>query len=132
MPPHRDGGQAQYVQNPIRNEASGGLAPVVQWAQAHLGRVLRVDDLAQRAAMSPRTFARRFRQETGTTPHQWLIHQRLVAAQRRLEKTGETIDQIAEAVGLQTAATLRQHFSRVLKTTPAAYRRRFSTYAGSP
>ena len=132
MPPHRDGGQAQYVQDPIRSEASGGLAPVVQWAQAHLGKVLRVDDLAERAAMSPRTFARRFRQETGTTPHQWLIHQRLVAAQRRLEKTGETIDQIAEAVGLQTAATLRQHFSRVLKTTPAAYRRRFSTYAGSP
>ena len=98
MPPHRDGGQAQYVQNPIRSEASGGLAPVLQWAQAHLGKVLRVDDLAQTAAMSPRTFARRFRQETGTTPHQWLVHQRLVAAQRRLEKTGETIDQIAEAV----------------------------------
>jgi transcriptional regulator GlxA family with amidase domain len=82
--------------------------------------------LAQKAAMSPRTFARRFREETGTTPHQWLIHQRLLAAQRRLEKTDESVDQIAEEVGLQTAATLRQHFSRALRTTPTAYRRRFS------
>ena len=76
--------------------------------------------------MSPRTFARRFLEQTGTTPHQWLMHQRLLLAQRRLEKTGETMDQIAEAVGLQTAATLRQYFSRVLRTTPTAYRRQFS------
>ncbi len=131
MPPHRDGGQAQYVQDPIPSEAGGGLATVLQWAQANLRRALRVEDLARKAAMSPRTFARRFRQETGTTPHQWLTHQRLMAAQRRLEKTGEGIDRIAEAVGLQTAATLRQHFSRVLGTTPAAYRRRFSTRAES-
>ncbi|HEY2016317.1 MAG TPA: transcriptional regulator FtrA [Bryobacteraceae bacterium] len=125
--PHRDGGQAQYVQDPIRREAGGGLAPVLSWAQANLGEALRVEDLARRAAMSARTFARRFRQETGTTPHQWLMHQRLMAAQRRLEKTGDGIDRIAEEVGLQTAATLRQHFSRVLGTTPTAYRRRFST-----
>jgi transcriptional regulator GlxA family with amidase domain len=80
--------------------------------------------------MSPRTFARQFRQQTGTTPHQWLVHQRLLAAQRRLEKTDAAIDQIAEAVGLATAATLRLHFSRILGTTPTAYRRRFSTRTG--
>jgi AraC family transcriptional activator FtrA len=130
MPPHRDGGQAQYVQDPIRSQAAGGLAPVLHWAQSHLSTALRVEDLARKAAMSPRTFARRFRQQTGTTPHQWLMHQRLLAAQRRLEKTGEAIDRIAEAVGLRTAATLRQHFSRVLGTTPTAYRRRFSTRVG--
>ena len=105
----------------------GGLAPLLQWAQSHLGQALRVEDLARHAAMSPRTFARQFRQQTGTTPHQWLTHQRLLAAQMRLEKTDDGIDAIAEAVGLQTAATLRQHFSRTLDTTPTAYRRRFST-----
>lgn len=127
MPPHRDGGQAQYVPDPIRGPASGGLGPVMQWAQSRLGEILRVNDFARRAAMSPRTFARQFRLQTGTTPHQWLTHQRLLAAQRRLEKTDEGMDQIAQAVGLQTAATLRQHFSRTLRTTPTAYRRRFST-----
>jgi transcriptional regulator GlxA family with amidase domain len=99
----------------------------LQWAQSHLGQALSVEDLARHAAMSPRTFARQFRQQTGTTPHQWLTHQRLLAAQMRLEKTDDGIDAIAEAVGLQTAATLRQHFSRTLATTPTAYRRRFST-----
>src|SRR6202521_4883262 len=87
MPPHRDGGQAQYVQNPVDSRAAGGLAPLLQWAQSHLGQALRVEDLARRAAMSPRTFARQFRQQTGTTPHQWLTHQRLLAAQMRLQKT---------------------------------------------
>jgi transcriptional regulator GlxA family with amidase domain len=81
--------------------------------------------------MSPRTFARRFQEQTGTTPHQWLMHQRLVSAQRRLERTGETVDQVAEAVGLQTAASLREYFSRVLRTTPSAYRRQFSTRIGA-
>jgi transcriptional regulator GlxA family with amidase domain len=79
--------------------------------------------------MSPRTFARRFREETGTTPHQWLTHQRLLAAQRRLEAGAESIDAVAEAVGMQTAATLRLHFRRSLGTSPTAYRRRFSTRA---
>ena len=127
MPPHRDGGQAQYVQEPIRKDAGGGLARVLEWAQSHLGKALKVEELAKRAAMSPRTFARRFREETGTTPHQWLMHQRLLAAQRRLEKTAESMDRIAEAVGLQTASTLRLQFARVLGTTPTAYRRRFTT-----
>ena len=126
MPPHREGGQAQYVRDPIRSVTTGGLAPLLQWAQAHLDEALRVEDLARKAAMSPRTFARRFREQTGTTPHQWLMHQRLLSAQRRLERNGESIDQIAEAVGLQTAATLRQYFGRVLGTTPTAYRRQFS------
>jgi AraC family transcriptional activator FtrA len=125
MPPHRDGGQAQYVRDSGRSPLAGGLAPVLAWAQNHLAQPLSVDDFARKAAMSPRTFARRFREQAGTTPHQWLTHQRLFAAQRRLETTEATIDQIAEAVGLQTAATLRQHFSRTLSTTPTAYRRRF-------
>jgi len=127
MPPHRDGGQAQFVAEPLRDRRDEGLAPVLAWAQANLARALRVDDLARRAAMSPRTFARQFVRQNGTTPHQWLMHQRVLAAQRRLEKTAESIDQVAAAVGLESAATLRVHFARALGISPAAYRRRFST-----
>jgi len=131
MPPHRDGGQAQYVRDPVRSGVAGGLAPVLQWAESHLHEALRVEDLADRAAMSLRTFARRFQEQTGTTPHQWLMHQRLLSAQRRLEKSNESVDRVAEAVGLDSAATLRQYFSRVLRTTPTAYRRQFSTRGGN-
>ena len=127
MPPHRDGGQAQYVPDPIREDSEEGLAPVLEWAQANLEQTLRVEDLARRAAMSPRTFARQFLRQTGATPHQWLMHQRVLAAQRRLEKTDQSIDQVAEAVGLQSAATLRLHFGRALGITPTAYRRRFTS-----
>lgn len=130
-PPHRDGGQAQFVPDPIRRDPSAGLAPVLLWAQNHLARPLRVQELAKRAAMSPRTFARQFLRQNGTTPHQWLIHQRLLAAQRMLENTADSVDRVAEAVGLETAATLRLHFSRVLGTTPTAYRKRFSMRAGN-
>jgi AraC family transcriptional activator FtrA len=125
MPPHRDGGQAQYVRDSGRSPREGGLAPVLAWAEERLAKSLSVEDFARKAGMSARTFARRFRAQTGTTPHQWLTHQRLFAAQRRLETSEESIDQVAEAVGMQTAATLRQHFSRALGTTPTAYRRRF-------
>jgi AraC family transcriptional activator FtrA len=129
VPPQRDGGQSQYIPAPVRAETGGGLARVLDWAQRRLGEPLTVDTLARRATMSARTFARRFREETGTTPHQWLTHQRLLAAQRRLETSAASVDEIAEAVGLQTAATLRLHFRRSLRTTPTAYRRRFSTKA---
>jgi transcriptional regulator GlxA family with amidase domain len=76
--------------------------------------------------MSPRTFARRFVDETGTTPHRWLTQQRLIAAQRRLETTDDSIDEVAEAVGFDTAETLRHHFRRMFGTSPTAYRKRFS------
>jgi transcriptional regulator GlxA family with amidase domain len=129
MPPHRDGDQAQYLEDPMRDESAGGLAATLAWAHAHLGEAVSVDDLARKASMSARTFARRFRQQTGTTPHRWLMHQRLIEAQRRLEKTDAGVDQIAEAVGLQTASALRHHFAKVLGTSPTAYRRRFATPA---
>jgi AraC family transcriptional regulator, transcriptional activator FtrA len=128
VPPHRDGGQAQYVAEPART-GSSGLAPLLAWAQRNLYRNLTLRVLARRAAMSERSFARHFRAETGTTAHQWLVHQRLIAAQRMLETTNESVDHVAEAVGLGTAATLRQHFSRRFQTSPAGYRRRFSTIA---
>lgn len=129
MPPLREGGQAQYAPAPIRDDGTTGLASLLEWMQRRLGEDLPVGRLAKRAHMSPRTFARRFRQETGTTPHRWLTHQRVLAAQQRLETSAASIDAVAEAVGLQTAATLRHHFMRMLSTTPTAYRRRFSRIA---
>jgi AraC family transcriptional activator FtrA len=128
--PQRDGGQSQFIPTAIPSNPQLGLAPVLAWAQRRLAEPLSVDALAGRAAMSPRTFARRFREQTGTTPHQWLTHQRLLLAQRRLETTTESVDAIAEAVGLQTAASLRMHFRRSLRTTPTAFRRRFSVRGG--
>jgi AraC family transcriptional regulator, transcriptional activator FtrA len=127
VPPHRDGGQAQYVAHPIREEAHGGLARLMDWAQRKIHHALSVEDLARQALTSPRTFARRFRQETGTTPHRWLTYQRVLNAQRMLETTDDSIDFIADKVGFGTAATLRQHFRQLLDTSPLAYRRRFST-----
>ena len=130
VPPQREGGQSQYVPVPVAAESTGGLAAVLEWAQARLVEDLSVERWARRAALSPRTFARRFRAETGTTPHRWLVHQRVLAAQRLLETSDASIDQVAEGVGLQTAATLRLHFRRALRTTPTAYRRRFSRFSG--
>jgi AraC family transcriptional activator FtrA len=125
--PHRDGGQAQYVSGAVHAAPTRGLARLLEWVQGNLQRDLTVEALAQQARMSSRHFARRFRAETGTTPHRWLVHQRLLAAQRRLETTEESVDEIAERVGMQTAATLRHHFRARFRTSPAAYRRRFTT-----
>jgi AraC family transcriptional activator FtrA len=127
VPPHRDGGQAQFVPTPVRKESGGGLARLLEWAQGRLHDSHSVAALAKRACMSSRTLARRFHEEAGTTPHQWLTHQRLLAAQRRLESTRESIDEIAQAVGLGSAANLRLHFRDAFRTTPTAYRERFST-----
>ncbi len=127
VPPHRDGGQAQYVEQPmpISDDVDGDLRAVLQWVEGNLGRHLTVDELARRAAMTPRTFARRFKAATGTTPLQWILHQRVVAAQRMLEATTATIDEIAATCGFGSAAALRQHFTKVVGSTPSAYRAAF-------
>ncbi len=131
VPPHRDGGQAQYVPEPVSLRAPGGLARVQEWALARLDRPLALEDLAREGNMSVRTLARRFEQETGSTPHRWLTHHRLIAAQRILETTGDGIDQVARAVGFDSGMTLRHHFRRTFGTTPTAYRRRFSVLRAS-
>jgi transcriptional regulator GlxA family with amidase domain len=125
VPPHRDGGQAQYVEQPIAPSCDGSLRDLLEWLRANLGRPLTVRQLAARANMSERTFARRFVQDTGTTPQRWLIGQRILLAQQLLEETDETVDAIADRAGFGNATALRHHFRAWRATTPNAYRRLF-------
>ena len=125
MPPHRDGGQAQYVDAPIRVRPADTLAGLLDEVAAELSGEHTIETLAARAAMSPRTFARRFRAETGTTPHLWLTHQRVLLARRMLEEGEDPIDTVADRCGFGTAAMLRHHFGRIVGVSPAAYRRTF-------
>jgi transcriptional regulator GlxA family with amidase domain len=127
VPPQRDGGQAQYIEAPMPDGAGAGLfASTLDWLQGHLDEPVTIEDLAARAAMSPRTFARRFAASTGTTPYRWLLRQRIQLAQRLLETTDLPVDQVAHRSGFSTAANLRKHFSRVVRTSPQAYRRTFA------
>ena len=132
--PHREGGQAQFVARPLPEDDGASLGGLLDWMRHHLDQEWTVDQLAARAHMSPRTFARRFQQETGTTPHRWLTGQRLLLAQRLLEGTAEPVDAIAARCGFGNGAALRHHFGRWLGTTPLAYRRTFAggTWAGEP
>ena len=102
------------------------LGPLLQWIVENLAEDLGVEALARRSHMSARTFARRFRAETGTTPHAWVTRQRVQAAEELLERTDHSIDWIADEVGFGNAATLRHHFARVRGLSPQQYRRRFA------
>jgi transcriptional regulator GlxA family with amidase domain len=126
IPAHRDGGQSQYVQAPVAVPGTDDdLGRTLDWAVDHLDRELTVEELARRAKMSPRTFARRFKATTGTTPLQWLLTQRVVLAQRLLEGTDLPVEIVARHAGFGSSATLRQHFGRVVGTAPLAYRQTF-------
>lgn len=125
IPPQRDGGQSQYIEAPIVACKSDSLAPITDWMVQHLDEELSVDELAKRALMSSRTFARKFRAEMGTTPAAWLNRQRLLRAQQLLEQTDFGLEQIASEAGFGIAAVMRHHFVKTLQTTPAAYRRTF-------
>jgi transcriptional regulator GlxA family with amidase domain len=124
--PQRAGGQAQFIDRPVpeRHDADP-LSGVLSYALAHLSEELDVAQLATRARMSRRTFDRRFRLLTGTSPHQWLLHQRILAAQRLLEDTDLPVDAVATKVGFGTGVSLRPHFRRVVGVGPQAYRAAF-------
>lgn len=124
--PHRQGGQAQFIEQPLPESAGGDrLANTLAWALARLDQTLTIDTLADRAAMSRRSFTRHFREGTGTTLQAWLLGQRLARAQRLLETTARAIDVIAGEAGFGSTASLRQHFARAFSMSPAAYRRQF-------
>ncbi len=125
VPPQRDGGQAQFVEAPVRPAESGALAGLLDWALAHLDEDLSVTVLARRAAMSERTFARRFRDETGTTPHHWVLAQRVALAEELLESGDLPIEEVARRCGFGSGTMLRHHFTRLRGTAPTAYRRTF-------
>ena len=126
VPPHRDGGQAQFVDAPFDPTDAGDLlSDVMAWAVEHLDRELSVEELSHRAGMSVRHFARRFRAVTGTTPYSWLIGQRVALAQRLLETTDLPVEVVATRAGFGSPAALRVHFQRQVATSPQAYRRTF-------
>jgi AraC family transcriptional activator FtrA len=123
---HRDGGQAQFVERPLPAAAGGGLAATRAWMEERLHEPLMVESMARHAGYSPRSFARRFVAETGTTPLQWLIGRRVAEAQRLLEVSDLPVDEVAARCGFGGAVALRQHFRRVVGTAPSAYRRAFA------
>ena len=124
--PHRQGGQAQYIQQPVQDVSTiDHFAKVLDWTRRNLDKPHSLDTLAERALMTRRTFTRRFRQVMGVTVSEWLLSQRLGMAQQLLETTGSPIDLIAERAGFGTPASLRQHFNRAFKISPSNYRRQF-------
>ena len=126
VPPQRDGGQAQFIARAVPECEADTLAPLLGWIAENLDQPLDVDTLARRSLMSPRTFARRFKAETGATPHSWVTNQRVLLAEQLLETTDRSVEWIADEVGFGNAATLRHHFTKVRGLSPQAYRRRFA------
>ncbi|WP_353952755.1 helix-turn-helix domain-containing protein [Knoellia sp. S7-12] len=131
VPPWRDGGQAQFIERPVPVMDDASTSSTRAWAMAHLAADLSVPALAKRARMSERTFARRFRDETGLTPAAWVTQQRVRHAQHLLETTDLTVDVIATRAGMGTGASLRKHCAATLGVSPQAYRRTFRGAAES-
>ncbi|MGK5550780.1 GlxA family transcriptional regulator [Actinomadura kijaniata] len=125
MPPHREGGQLQYSAPPHPAQIDGSLAPLLEWATGRLGEAVTVESMAAHAGVSARTLARRFADQLGTSPGQWLLAQRIAAAQDLLESSDLPLEAIAHRVGLSSATNLRRRFRNALGTTPGAYRRAF-------
>jgi transcriptional regulator GlxA family with amidase domain len=125
VPPHREGGQAQFIETPVMPVECETLQPVLEQVLQTLDRPHTVETMADLAHMAPRTFARKFRSETGATPHDWLTGQRLLFARRMLEDSDLSVDTVAAKAGFGSAATLRHHFAHRLSTTPQAYRGTF-------
>ncbi len=120
--PHRDGGQAQFIESPVPDYTADTLQPVLEWMRINLRQDLSVETLSRKALMAPRTFARRFKAETGTTPYHWVTNQRLLLAEQMLEESDETIERIATRAGFSNATAFRHHFARLRGTSPHRYR----------
>jgi len=127
--PHREGGQAQFIERPLPAPDDDRLAAVIEWALGRLEERLTVEELARRAFMSPRTFTRQFRRATGRSPIAWLIEQRVKASLPLLETTEQPVEWIAARSGFATAASYRRHFARQVGVSPSRYRRSFAARA---
>ncbi|MFF2513554.1 GlxA family transcriptional regulator [Streptomyces sp. NPDC058086] len=131
VPPHRDGGQAQYIQRPVPEPQAATTTAARAWALARLDEPIQLRDMAEQEAMSVRTFTRRFREEVGVSPGHWLTQQRIERARHLLETSDLSIDQVARDAGFGTAQSMRQHLQAALGVTPTAYRRTFRTSGAS-
>lgn len=127
VPPHRDGGQAQYIPQPVAYVDDMSVSQTLDWALEKLATPITAKSLSAHAQMSERTFSRRFTDATGTTPHRWLTLNRIRLARDLLEATDQSIERVAEQSGLGSAANLRHHFRREMQTTPTDYRRTFAS-----
>jgi transcriptional regulator GlxA family with amidase domain len=125
VPGHRPGSRSQYVDLSVPASDEEGLEPVLDWARARLDEPLTIEDLARRAAVSPRTFYRRLHASTGTTPLQWLLNERIARAQALLESTDLSVEKIAGLSGIGTANNLRHHFLKQVGASPSDYRQAF-------
>lgn len=130
VPPHRDGGQAQYIHRPVPDPQLATTGAARAWALGRLHEPIQLRDMARQEAMSVRTFTRRFREESGVSPGQWLTQQRVERARQLLESTDLSIDRVARDAGFGTAQSMRQHLQAALGVTPTAYRRTFRTAVG--
>lgn len=124
--PHRTGGQAQFIDSMGLGHTTGGpMGELLAWAIGHLDRQITVAEMTRRLSTSRRTFDRQFRAVTGASPLQWLVHQRVLAAQQLLETSDLTVDAVAHQVGFATAVSLRPHFKRIVGVSPQQYRQAF-------
>jgi AraC family transcriptional regulator, transcriptional activator FtrA len=128
IPPHREGGQAQFALRPVPNVPDSRFARVLEWMRDHANEEVSTEQLASLAAMSQRSFFRRFREATGMAPYDWIIRERIAIAKELLEDGRQSIERVATAAGFNAAETMRHHFRRIVGRTPAEYRR---TFAGS-
>ncbi|KUM69776.1 GlxA family transcriptional regulator [Streptomyces griseorubiginosus] len=130
VPPHRDGGQAQYIHRPVPDPQASTTTSARAWVLGRLHEPIQLRDMAAQEAMSVRTFTRRFREEVGVSPGQWLTQQRVERARHLLESTDLSVDQVAHDAGFGTAQSMRQHLQAALGVTPTAYRRTFRAGSG--
>lgn len=125
VPPHRDGGQAQFIQRPVPEPQLASTTGARAWALAHLHEPIQLRDMAEQESMSVRTFTRRFREEVGVSPGQWLTAQRVERARHLLESSALSVDQVSRESGFGTPQSMRQHLQQALGVTPTTYRRTF-------
>lgn len=126
IPPHREGGQAQYLPRPIPNDERNRLSKLLDWARAHLAQDHTLESLARRASMSPRTLQRQFKDTVGLAPYDWLVRERVALAKDLLQASKHSLARVAEVVGFNSQETFRRHFRRIAGTSPASYRRQFA------
>jgi len=126
IPPHREGGQAQYLPRPLPSDERNRLSKLLDWVRAHLAQEHTLRSLARRASMSPRTLQRQFRETVGLPPYEWLVRERIAVAKDMLQGGNQSLRRVAETVGFKSQETFRRHFRRVAGTSPASYRRQFA------